>query len=251
MEHRIIGGTANYDGSIEFSRKVFIDQHFCYRMMYTALMEQTSESDGKKRTYRSRVRQRQAEETRRRILEAARSQFEICGYAVTTIEAIAEIADVSPKTITAVFGSKRALLAEVINPDAFSPSTRQLIEELRATEDVSRKLSLVAQITHQAYEPMASSLELMRTARAVAPELADVERQIEARRRQNQARLITSLREQGALRPGLSLEEATDVLWALTSYDLYRMLVVEQRWEPEHYETWLAQLLAQHLLVSH
>jgi hypothetical protein len=52
------------------------------------------------------------------------------------------------------------------------------------------------------------------------------------------------------LRPNLSLEEATDVLWALTSYDLYRLLVVEQRWDPEKYETWLAQLLAQHLLVS-
>jgi len=96
---------------------------------------------------------------------------------------------------------------------------------------------------------MASSLELLRTAGAVAPELTDVARQIEARRRQNQARLIASLHEQGALRSGLSVEEATDVLWALTSYDLYRMLVVEQRWEPERYEMWLAQLLVEHLLA--
>ncbi len=169
----------------------------------------------------------------------------------TALEAIAEIADVSPKTIAAVFGSKRALLAEVINPDAFSTPVQQLIEELRATEDPSRRLSLVAQITHQAYEPLASSLELLRTAGAVAPELADLAQQVEARRRQNQTRLIASLREQGVLRSGLSFEEATDVLWALISYDLYRMLVVEQRWEPERYETWLARLLAQHLLASH
>lgn len=172
------------------------------------------------------------------------------GYAVTTLEAIAEQALVSPKTITAVFGSKLELLAEVINPEAFSSRVRQLIEELRATEDVSRRLSLVAQITRRAYEPMASSLELLRTAGAVAPELADVARQIELRRRQNQARLIASLHKQGALRLDLSLEEATDVLWALTSYDLYRMLVVDQHWEPERYETWLAQLLVQHLLAS-
>ena len=95
------------------------------------------------------------------------------------------------------------------------------------------------------------SLELLRTAGAVAPELADVARQIETRRRQNQARLIASLCEQGELRSGLELAEATDVLWARKGYDLYRMLVVEQRWEPERYETWLAQLLVQHLLVSH
>src|SRR5579872_2562738 len=113
--------------------------------MYTLFMEQTTESNGKKRTYYSHVRQRQAKETRRRILQAARSQFESCGYAATTIDAIAEIADVSPKTIAAAFGSKRALLAEVINPEDFSPPARQLIEELRTTEDASRQLALVAQ----------------------------------------------------------------------------------------------------------
>ena len=213
-------------------------------------MKYVSQSGEEKRPYYSQVRQRQAEQTRQRILVAARELFESRGYALTTVEAIAEIALVSPKTIAAVFGSKRALLAEVINPKALNPRVRQLAEEVGTTEDASRQLSLVAQITRQAYEPLAGLLELVRTAGAVAPELADVTRQIEARRRQNQARLIASLREQGALRPGLSLEEATDVLWALTSYDLYRMLVVEQRWEPERYETWLAQLLVQHLLAS-
>ena len=214
-------------------------------------MEQTTESDRKKRPYHSRVRQRQAEETRQRILEAARSLFERQGYTVTTLEAVAELAEVSPKTIAAVFGSKRALLAEVINPEAFSPPVQQLIEELRATKDPPQRLSLVAQITRQAYEPLVSELELLRIAGAVAPELAEVAQQAEARRRQNQARLIAALHEQGVLRPGRSFEEATDVLWALTSYDLYRMLVVERRWQPEQYETWLAQLLAQHLLASH
>jgi len=43
-------------------------------------MEHTTESDEKKRPYHSRVRQRQAEETRQRILEAARSLFESQGY---------------------------------------------------------------------------------------------------------------------------------------------------------------------------
>ncbi len=221
-----------------------------YPIEYNTGMEHVVQSGEDKRPYHSLVRQRQAEETRQRILVAARLLFESRGYAVTTLEAIAEQALVSPKTITAVFGSKRELLAEVINPEAFNPRVRQLIEELRATEDVSRQLSLVAQITRQAYQPLVSSLELMRTVGAVALELAEVARQVETRRRQNQGRLIASLHERGVLRPGLSLEEATDVLWALTSYDLYRMLVVEQRWEPERYETWLAQLLVQHLLAS-
>src|SRR5947199_232036 len=83
------------------------------------------------------------------------------------------------RTSAAVFGSKRTLPAEVINPDAFSTPVQQLIEELRATEDPSRRLSLVAQITRQTYEPLVSELELLRTAGAVAPELADLTQQVE------------------------------------------------------------------------
>lgn len=211
-------------------------------------MEDATQSNEGKRPYHSRVRQRQAEDTQRRIIAAARSLFASQGYAATTLEAIAELADVSPKTLGAVFGSKRALLAEVINPEAFGARVWQLIEEVRVTEDPSRRLALVAQITRQAYEPLANELELLRTAGAVAPELADLASLVEARRRENQARLIASLHEQGMLRPGLSLEEAADIVWVLTSFDLYRMLVVKQRWEPARYERWLAQLLIQQML---
>jgi hypothetical protein len=39
-------------------------------------------------------------------------------------------------------------------------------------------------------------------------------------------------------------------LWALTSYDLYRMLVANQGWEPVRCEMWLARLLIDHLLAA-
>jgi AcrR family transcriptional regulator len=199
-------------------------------------MEDATQSHEGKRPYHSRVRQQQAEDTQRRIIAAARSLFASHGYAATTLEAIAEMAGVSPKTLGAVFGSKRALLAEVINPEAFGTHVWQLIEEVRATEDPSRRLTLVAQITRQAYEPLASELELLRTDGAVSPELAELASQVEARRRENQTRLMATLYERGMLRPGLSLEEAADILWVMTSFDLYRMLVVKQRWEPARYE---------------
>ncbi|WP_287270121.1 helix-turn-helix domain-containing protein [Thermogemmatispora sp.] len=63
-------------------------------------------------------------------MTAARSLFENQSYAATTLEAIAETAEDSPRTITAMFGSKRALLEEVIDPEAFSAPIQQLIEEL-------------------------------------------------------------------------------------------------------------------------
>src|SRR5215471_17488535 len=165
-------------------------------------MEDATQSNEGKRPYHSRVRQRQAEDTQRRIIAAARSLFAGHGYAATTLQAIAEMADVSPKTLGAVSGSKRALLAEIINPEAFGAHVWQLIEELRATEDPSRRLALVAQITRQAYELLVSELDLLRTAVAVAPELAELASLVEARRRENQAGLVASLHEQGMLRVG-------------------------------------------------
>ena len=123
----------------------------------------------KKRPYHSRTRDRSAEETRQRILTASRELFGIRGYAGTTLEAIAETAGVSPKTVTAVFGSKRAILGAVVNPNAFSPQVQHLIEELRVTADPLRRITLAVQITRQAYEPLAPELELLRTAPGVAP----------------------------------------------------------------------------------
>ncbi len=211
-------------------------------------MENASLSKGRKRPYHSRVRQRQAEETHQRILVAARELLTSRGYVNTTLEMIAEAAEVSPKTVSAVFGSKRGILAELVNPDAFAPHIQQLLDQLRTSQKPVRRVELVVLVTRQVYESLAPEFELLRTAGVIDLELADLGRHIEGRRRQNQSYLIADLHEQGLLRHGLLPEEASDVLWSLTSYDLYRMLVIERRWPPERYESWLEHLLVQHLL---
>lgn len=209
-------------------------------------------SEEEKRPYHSQRRQRQAEETRRRILAAARELLASRGYARTTLEAIAEAAGISPKTVSAVVGSKTAILTELVtelvNPAAFDTHIQHLLDQLRTSQEPVRRVEFVVLITRRVYESLASEFELLRTAGVVVPELADLERQIEARRRQRQTYLIADLHEQGVLRHDLSLEEATDVLWSLTGYDLYRMLVVERRWEASHYESWLSNLLIEHLI---
>jgi AcrR family transcriptional regulator len=144
-------------------------------------------------------------------LAAARSLFESCGYAVTTIEAIAEQALVSPKTMDAVFGSKFARLSEVINPVAFSPSARQLIEELRATEDEALQLASVAQITRQAYEPRAELAGTTVDCGSRGPRTGG---------------WSAADRGEKTSKPGPSdglptRARGTDVLWEFTSYDLY------------------------------
>jgi AcrR family transcriptional regulator len=201
-----------------------------------------------RRPYHSLARERQAEESRQRILDAARSLFLKKGYAGTTVDAIAEGAGLSPKTVTAVFGSKLGVLTELLRPSTFGQRYQQLLERLQTEADPVQRVSLVAEITCQVYDALAPELDLLRGAASIAPELTELARQVEARRRENQGRLISYLASRGVLHQGLQLEEATDELWALSSYDLYRMLVVERGWASERYEAWLANVLRQRLL---
>ncbi|GCE21453.1 TetR family transcriptional regulator [Dictyobacter kobayashii] len=194
------------------------------------------------------MRQRQAEETHKRILVAARQLLASHGYAKMTIEAIAEAAAVSPKTISAVIGSKREIIAELIHPDAFDAPVQQLLSQLRASEEPVQRIELVVQISSQVYESLTMEFELLRTAGVVATELAELARQIEIRRRGRQTYLIMDLHKLSVLRENLTPEEAIDILWSLTSYDMYRMLVVEQRWPTTRYQTWLTTLLIDQLL---
>ena len=211
-------------------------------------MPQPRNSDTPTRPYHSPARQRQAEQTRARILAAARELFRSAGYATTTVEAIASSAQVSAKTVEAAFGSKRGVLAALVDPLASAGPPSHLVDRIRAAADPGERLRLVAELTRHAYEPSVPEFELLRSASAIAPEVAAAARQVESRRRANQARLVAYLREQGVLRGDLDAERATDIVWTLTSYDTYRALVTECGWSPERYQDWLAATLAASVL---
>ncbi len=212
-------------------------------------MVEQPRSERVRHPYHSPTRRRQAEDTRWRILDAARALFLSAGYAGTTLEAVAAAAAVSPKTVAAAFGSKRGMLAALVSSPAFGHRFQELRDELVAAPDPRRRLALVAQLTRQAYEALAPEFDLLRGAGAVASELAEVARQVGMRRWQNQTYLSAYLSDHGALRGDLAPEEATDVLWALTGYDLYRALVVERGWAPARYEAWLTDVLIERLLA--
>ena len=203
-----------------------------------------------KRAYHSPRREQQAADHRRVILTVARRLFSQHGYAGTTLEAIADAAGLSPKTVVAQFGSKRGILAEILNPVGLDSSHAEVIEQIRAASDPRTRLTYVARLIRAVYTEGATEFELLRGASGVAPELAELSRTVERRRWQQQAGLIAFLRGQGVLRPDRTDEEATAELWAVSSFDLFRLLVLEIGWTPQRYETWLADLLVERLLAS-
>ena len=70
----------------------------------------------------------------------------------------------------------------------------------------------------------------------------------EERRLRGQAPLADAWRRAGALRKGLSADEALDILWAMTGADLYRLSVAERDWSANRYEAWLGETLERFLL---
>jgi hypothetical protein len=67
-------------------------------------------------------------------------------------------------------------------------------------------------------------------------------------RQQGQARIARALERAGVLRPELREREAGDIIHALMSPEVYRLLVCDRGWTAERYEQWLARTLIVQLL---
>ena len=200
----------------------------------------------KKRPYTSLVRQRQAGDTRRRIVEATRQLLETEGYAGMTIEAIARRAEVSAQSVYAIFKSKAGILAELLDQSSFGPRYQELVQQALSTNDPEARLRFAARIARQIHETQDATFDLLRGAGVVAPELAKLEQRRECVRYDRQESTGIVLRESGRLR--LDYQSARDLFWMFTSRDIFRMLVRERGWSPQQYETWLANTLVQTLM---
>jgi len=203
----------------------------------------------KKRTYKSLVRQRQAGDTRVRIIEAARALLQREGYAGMTIEGIAQRAEVSAQSVYAIFKSKTGILIELLDQSTFDADYDEAVRRALSATDPETRLRLAAPIARQIHDRQSAAFDLLRGAGVVAPELAKLEQQREGLRYERQERMIISLRDAGRLQPGLDQATARDIFWMLTGRDVYRMLVRERSWSPQKYQDWLADSLVRSLLA--
>jgi AcrR family transcriptional regulator len=194
--------------------------------------------------------------TRRRILDAAETLFTRDGYAMTTIAAIAGQADVAVQTVYAVFGTKRAVLSELLavrvtgDHDATPLKDRDEWRAMEAETDPRRQLALLAAIATRIGERMGALYDVLAGAAGSDPEIAHIYRRQQQSRYNDQRRLARSLARKGALRPGLSEIHATDIMWAMANPTMHRRLVAERRWTGGEYERWLARALACSLLET-
>ena len=202
-----------------------------------------------KRRYDNTRRRAQSQATRRKVIDAARELFIDQGYPATTIEAIADAADTPLPTLYRHFGSKRALLKAVLDsafggddePIAFVD--RPAVQSALAEAEPERLINAFAQIGRELMERSAAVQHVLATAATVDPEANELLAEIRRQRHTGQSRIIAALARHDALDRGVARSELEDIVYALLSPDLYRVLTVERGWTSHRYEAWIARLL--------
>src|SRR5438270_1881577 len=149
-----------------------------------------------RRQYSSPLRQKQATQTRLRILDAAQKLFADHGYAATTMEAIAGAAGVATDTVYATFRNKAGVLRELLNVRvAGDDSPRPLLERsgpqgVRAEPTQKRQLAAFAADVAQILERARPVDDIMRSAAAVDPEIASLRKGMQSARWANEKELV-------------------------------------------------------------
>lgn len=191
---------------------------------------------------------------RQAVLDAAGTLFLERGYGGTTIEAISRASDVPQATVYRLFSSKEGILKALIDvsvagddepvPVAERPDVHSL---LNATDPRDRLAGLAA-LSVDINTRTAPIYRILVTAAGSDSAASAILGELTRQRQEGQGRVASSLARSRALRPGLRARDAADLIHALASPELYRLLVIDRRWSPGRFERWLSETLTDQLL---
>jgi AcrR family transcriptional regulator len=208
-----------------------------------------------KRPYESPRRRAQASATRRQILDAAQRLFEERGYAATTMAAIAREAGVALKTVYVAFETKggvlRALWHLLLRGDEADVAVqdRAWYQAVLAEPDPVRRLELAARTSRAVKERAGALLQVIHAGAPVDDDVAALWSRIEADFYDNQRGIVQALADTGALRDGLDVTHAADILWTLNHPDVWHLLVHVRGWTPDAWQAWFAASARAQLLA--
>jgi AcrR family transcriptional regulator len=197
-------------------------------------------------------RRQRSQRTRAKVVEAARPLFVERGYLATTIEAVADAAEVAVQTVYYLFTNKRTLLAGVLDASIAGDTEpvavldRNWFDELstaRAEDAIAHLVEAAVGIVSRA----APVYEVVRRASA-DPEVAALLADNRARRRADQRSLVQALADAGHLCHDLTVRAAADQMYALLNEETFQMLTVDCHWSTSAYRTWATDLLTHQLV---
>jgi AcrR family transcriptional regulator len=200
------------------------------------------------------------------MLRAAYELMSERGYALTTIEAIAERAGVAVQTLYFTFRNKSAILTEVFHAvvvgfDRWSPSVdadvhadhsavlRERVPWFRTFEDEPDARRALRIYVDGSIEILARVAPLVAATSAIGdPEVHAVRERSERLREEAAGIILRSLKAKEPLREGLTLARAIDVFLVLTSAETFHQLSAGRRWSTPEIKRWLVDSMSQQLL---
>ncbi len=208
----------------------------------------------KRRPYRSRLRADGARRTRRAIVDAARALFLERGYAATSLEDVASAAGVARPTVFAAFGSKAAVLRQVLDEalagddEPLPVARRPWFEPVWEATDPRSVLDAYAGVCTLIGQRAAAVFEVVRRAADSAPEVSQLWGTLQRNRRAGAQMVVDHLVTRGPLRPGVEVSRAVDILWVLNDPALFGALVGACGWPPEAFRVWLRDQMVASLI---
>jgi AcrR family transcriptional regulator len=200
------------------------------------------------RGYNMKLRQEQSRETRRRIVEAARTLYLARGYQAVTMADIAEQAGVAYQTVYATFGNKLRLTQEIIWTTFEVAGVNDAISVGMSSRDPEDWIRGLARTSVLVSAHLAVLLRFLQE--SGDPALLAEYRKVQTRRREQESELAAKLTASGRIRPGLDHDELWDIIWVFSGTHLYEQLVIQQGWTPDAYENWLADTLLAQILAA-
>jgi AcrR family transcriptional regulator len=204
--------------------------------------------------YTSEIRDEQARRTRRAIVTAAHDLFLAQGYAATTIDAIAQAAHVSRRTVFSSVGGKATLLKlayewAIAGDDEPIPlAGRPAVKAIQAEPDPRKALALWAQMVVEIAARAAPISEVLTAAADADPDTSQLVADADRGRMSGATAFIRYLASLDGLAPGITQQHAADLCWALMDAHLYRRLVAQRGWTTSDITNWLSSSLAATLL---
>jgi AcrR family transcriptional regulator len=200
------------------------------------------------------VRAEKAQANRHRMRAAAQTLFAGRGYSATSMQAIADEAGMAVQTLYFTFGTKRALLSELLDVavagDDEPVPTLERPRVLAAIDDPDpvSQLHEQARLAREIYERVAPVLQVVAHAAPGDPEIHELWMTNNAQRAVVMERMITALAAKTSLRDGLDIAMATDVALGLQSPELYQFFTTRRGWSASRWEQWTADALVTQLL---
>jgi AcrR family transcriptional regulator len=202
---------------------------------------------------KSSSRREQAQLTRRRILDAAKSEFVESGYHGATIAAIARRAGVAAQTVYFVFHTKAELISAVIDDavvgvDGTPPDASEWWVAMQHADTAAAALTAFVRGAAPVLERAAFISVVLNAAALADGEVQVIQDKHDRMQKEGYRQVIDAVVAKGSLRAGLTPETATDVLLLLCGDSTYVQLRHDRKWSQEQTVSFLERVVVDAIL---